>query len=189
MRPNCSCSLFKNLRKQVFWRQSAHLLLPWGLGSPVAPGGGCGCSRKGWNKPPNFCNHNLHCKLGDSQSGAIGLRKGKNHLFISINSINASLQPYKLINVFQIFSFCPQLMTPTCQDVSHDGVPEKGDVVDDVPEAFEVGQKVVDGVGWRLQGNFHPGEKLSWKYPDKRLTHWTKRSEALFNQDVLILCE
>lgn len=51
----------------------------------------------------------------------------------------------------------------TGENVSHDGVPEEGHVVDDVPEALEVGQQVVDRVGRRLQGRFDPREELGWK--------------------------
>lgn len=59
-----------------------------------------------------------------------------------------------------MFLFCLQVETLTCQHISHDGIPEKGDVVDDVPEALEVGEDVVDSVGRRFQGDFEPGEEL-----------------------------
>ena len=62
-----------------------------------------------------------------------------------------------------ISSFCRQLERLTCQHISHDGISEKGDVIDDVPEAFEVGEKVVDGVGRWLQRHFDPGEEFSCK--------------------------
>lgn len=44
----------------------------------------------------------------------------------------------------------------TCQHISHDAVLEERDVVDDVPEALEVGEKVVDRVGRWLQGYLDP---------------------------------
>lgn len=51
----------------------------------------------------------------------------------------------------------------TCQHISHNGIPEKQDAVDDIPEALEVGEKVVDCVGRRLQRNFDPGEEIGCK--------------------------
>lgn len=61
---------------------------------------------------------------------------------------------------FKSSHFCLRSETLTSQHISHDGIPEKRDVVDDVPEALEVGEKVVDSVGRRLQGHFEPGEEL-----------------------------
>lgn len=91
-----SCSLLKNLRKLVLHtqRECTHLLLPWGLDIPLAQGEGCGCSRIGSNKLPNFYNHNLHCMLEDCQSCGIGLqregeKKEVNHI---INAAMDSLQ-------------------------------------------------------------------------------------------------
>lgn len=50
-----------------------HLLLPSGLGSPPAQGGGCAYSRRGLNMLPSFCNHSLHCRSEDYQSSGIEL--------------------------------------------------------------------------------------------------------------------
>lgn len=63
--------------------------------------------------------------------------------------------------VVKIISFCLKLEFLTCQHVSHDAIPEEGDVVDDVPEALEVGEQVVDRIGQWLQGYFDPGEEFS----------------------------
>lgn len=65
----------------------------------------------------------------------------------------------------------PQTETLTGQHISHDGIPEKWDVVDDVPEALEVGEKVVDRVGRWLQGNFKPGEELSCKIKEGKMNY------------------
>lgn len=89
---------------------------------------------------------------------AEGERKG--HFGIPGNASRASLRPAAMKAICGISSFRLQVEALTCQYISHDGIPEKGDVVDDVPETLEVGEDVVDGVGRRLQGDFDPGEEL-----------------------------
>lgn len=101
-------------------------------------------------------------------------REKKHHLVISKGKKKTlPLVLYKLFDLLRsslqkLFSFCLQVETLTCQHISHDGIPEKRDVVDDVPEALEVGEDVVDSVGGRLQGDFEPGEELSYKKKRKK---------------------
>lgn len=51
-------------------------------------------------------------------------------------------------------------MRPGCQDVSHDAVPQEGDLIDNVPYPRVVGQDVVDGVGGGFQAEFHPSPEF-----------------------------
>lgn len=76
----------------------------------------------------------------------------------------------------------------TCQHISHDGITQKWDVVDDVPEAFEVGEQVVDGVGWRLQGQFDPCEELSCQRPRREFSKLTEQITVVNVKYHMLLC-
>ena len=56
--------------------------------------------------------------------------------------------------------FCVCVIGLTCQNIAHDGIPQEGNVVDNVPQAFEVCKDVVHRVRRRFQGRFDPGEEF-----------------------------
>lgn len=178
------CSLLKNLRKLVLHtqRECTHLLLPWGLGIPLAQGEGCGYSRKDSNKLPSFCKYNLRCKLEDYQSCEILLqREGKKEE--TINIINSAVDSVEIALQIIQHVLKPSLnhhySRLTCEHISHDGITQKWDIVDDVPETFEVGEQVVDGVGRGLQRQFDPGEELSCKITRGKFSKSSKFTEQV----------
>lgn len=78
----------------------------------------------------------------------------------------------------------------TCQHIFHDGIPEKRDAVDDVPEALEVGEQVVDSVGRWFQVNLYQCQELSCKKIQETKINNSKPSDTIKTTELnwLVYC-